>query len=137
MEDQPCLTAEAEERQVRRAACGHIGVQVDLGQRPLVGQAGGSTIAYVQTTDRRSTKVNMLNLTAARTVSRTAHCPSHGAVEATKQVPQPSFPFVLYGFRRLFTVARPYRCPMCGAKVSISSAPARGDGTSSNAETLT
>jgi hypothetical protein len=49
-------------------------------------------------------------------------CPTHGDVQATKEVPNVSFPFVAYLFRRIRSAFQPYRCPQCGDKVAKASA---------------
>jgi hypothetical protein len=45
-------------------------------------------------------------------------CPTHGQVQATREVPSMSFPFIINGIRRLAARNRPYVCPECGAQVS-------------------
>ena len=50
--------------------------------------------------------------------TRQATCTVHGRVQAEKQVPKLSFPFVITGPARGVAALRPYRCPACGAKVS-------------------
>jgi hypothetical protein len=45
-------------------------------------------------------------------------CPTHGDVEATRTLPRPSFPFVVYAIRRSLAQRRPYRCPDCGSPVT-------------------
>ncbi|HUZ98005.1 MAG TPA: hypothetical protein VMU74_01470 [Gaiellaceae bacterium] len=52
--------------------------------------------------------------------TRSGTCPTHGAVQATRTMPSPGFPFALYAIRRLVASRRPYRCPDCGAVVSES-----------------
>ena len=42
---------------------------------------------------------------------------THGAVQATRQVPGPSFPFIVYAVRRFIASRRPFRCPDCNAPV--------------------
>jgi len=49
--------------------------------------------------------------------TKAAHCPTHGAVQATRQVPGPSFPFIVYAVRRFIASRRPFRCPECNAPV--------------------
>ena len=45
-------------------------------------------------------------------------CPTHGSVEATRQVPQAGFPFLINAVRRQIAARRrPYLCPTCGARV--------------------
>jgi hypothetical protein len=57
---------------------------------------------------------------AAETQTRTGTCPTHGTVEATREMPRPGFPFVIFAIRRLVALRRPYRCPTCGAAVTWS-----------------
>jgi endogenous inhibitor of DNA gyrase (YacG/DUF329 family) len=52
--------------------------------------------------------------------TRSGRCPTHGTVEATRDVPQPHFPFVVYAVRRLLATRRPFRCPTCGQPVETS-----------------
>jgi hypothetical protein len=52
---------------------------------------------------------------ATETQTRTANCPTHGTVEASREMPRLGFPFVVYAVRRLIAARRPYRCPACGA----------------------
>ena len=47
----------------------------------------------------------------------TGRCPDHGIVQATKEVPSVSFPFVVYGVRRARAAMAPAHCPQCGAKL--------------------
>jgi hypothetical protein len=55
---------------------------------------------------------------ATETQTRTGTCPEHGSVQATREMPKPGFPFVVYAIRRLLAAKKPYRCPDCGATVS-------------------
>ena len=55
---------------------------------------------------------------ATETQTRTGTCPTHGTVQATREMPKPSFPFLFYAMRRLMTGNRPYRCPTCGTPVT-------------------
>ena len=48
----------------------------------------------------------------------TGRCPNHGMVQATKDVPKVSFPFILYGVRRAKAAMSPATCPQCGAKLA-------------------
>lgn len=56
---------------------------------------------------------------ATRTQTRTGTCPSHGRVEATREVPKLQFPFIVYGVRRLMARGRPFHCPTCGAETDM------------------
>lgn len=59
-------------------------------------------------------------MTTSKTETRTRQgtCPTHGRVQAEKQLPKITFPFVITGPARGIAAIRPYRCPTCGAKVS-------------------
>jgi endogenous inhibitor of DNA gyrase (YacG/DUF329 family) len=57
---------------------------------------------------------------ATETQTRTAVCPTHGTVEATREMPSAGFPFVINAVRRMLAARRPYRCPTCGAAVTTS-----------------
>ncbi|HWD07821.1 MAG TPA: hypothetical protein VHA57_01880 [Actinomycetota bacterium] len=59
---------------------------------------------------------------ATKTQTRTGTCPTHGTVEATREVPGPSFPFIVYGIRLLMAAFKPFRCPTCGLPVSRGAA---------------
>ena len=44
-------------------------------------------------------------------------CAAHGQVEATREIPQMGFPFVVYAVRRAIAQRRPFLCPQCGEAV--------------------
>ena len=45
-------------------------------------------------------------------------CPTHGEVEATRQIPRVTFPPIITAVRRAFLKwRRPYVCPTCSAVV--------------------
>jgi hypothetical protein len=52
------------------------------------------------------------------TRTRTSNCPTHGQVNAEKQVPRLKFPFIITGIARGIAAARPYKCPTCGVKTT-------------------
>jgi hypothetical protein len=52
-----------------------------------------------------------------KTETRYGTCPTHGHVTATREVPGPTFPFVLYAVRRYRARRQPYLCPACGKTV--------------------
>jgi hypothetical protein len=52
--------------------------------------------------------------------ARRETCPAHGSVNATKIVPKPHFPYIVFGVRKLLGLLQPYRCPACGGKTSPS-----------------
>ena len=51
--------------------------------------------------------------------TRRGTCAKHGAVDAERAVPRPSFPFFVYAVRRALASRRPFRCPECGAPASV------------------
>jgi predicted RNA-binding Zn-ribbon protein involved in translation (DUF1610 family) len=54
---------------------------------------------------------------ATETQTTSGYCPTHGDVEATRQVPRMSFPPIITAVRRALAKRRPYHCPTCGAAV--------------------
>ncbi len=54
----------------------------------------------------------------SETQTKSGTCPRHGSVEATRELPKPSFPFFVYAVRRYLAGKRPYRCPECGSPVT-------------------
>ena len=50
--------------------------------------------------------------------TRPGRCETHGLVEGTRTMPRLVFPFIITGMLRLVAMARPYRCPRCGASTS-------------------
>jgi hypothetical protein len=57
---------------------------------------------------------------ATEAESTTARCATHGLVQATRQIPEMGFPFVVYAARRYLARRRPFRCPTCGAAIDAS-----------------
>jgi hypothetical protein len=55
---------------------------------------------------------------ASETQTHTGTCPTHGSVEATREMPRAGFPFLVNALRRQIAARRPYRCPSCGAPVT-------------------
>ncbi len=55
---------------------------------------------------------------ATETETRTGACPTHGTVEASREMPRLGFPFLYFGVRRLLARKRPFRCPTCGQPVT-------------------
>jgi hypothetical protein len=51
-----------------------------------------------------------------REVATAGECPTHGIVQAVKQVPVFSPPGLFWAIRRAASVTRSYRCPECGTK---------------------
>jgi hypothetical protein len=54
---------------------------------------------------------------ATETQTTIGHCPTHGDVEATRDIPRVTFPPMITAVRRALAKRRPYRCPTCGAAV--------------------
>lgn len=50
--------------------------------------------------------------------TQTAHCPAHGDVEATREIPKMGFPFVYFAITRALARRRPFQCPECGEPVT-------------------
>jgi hypothetical protein len=55
---------------------------------------------------------------ATETETTTGACPTHGTVEASREMPRLGFPFLYFGVRRFLARRRPFRCPTCGQPVS-------------------
>jgi hypothetical protein len=55
---------------------------------------------------------------ATETQTTPGDCPTHGEVEATRQIPRVTFPPIITAVLRAFAKRhRPYQCPTCGAPV--------------------
>ena len=54
---------------------------------------------------------------ASETQTTTGECPTHGTVEATRDIPRVTFPPIITAIGRAIAKRRPYRCPTCGAAV--------------------
>jgi hypothetical protein len=54
---------------------------------------------------------------ATETQTAIGDCPTHGTVEATREIPRITFPPIINSVRRARAKRRPYRCPTCGAPV--------------------
>jgi len=52
--------------------------------------------------------------------TRTGRCPTHGTVNATRDMPKSGFPWIINGVRRLIAARRPFRCPTCDAPIETS-----------------
>jgi len=55
----------------------------------------------------------------SETESTEGHCPTHGDVEATREIPKMRFPYVYYAVVRALAKRKPYKCPACGAAVDV------------------
>ena len=51
-------------------------------------------------------------------ITKTGNCPTHGTVEAVKEVPAFKAPGLFYLLSSLANPFRPYKCPQCGQRVS-------------------
>ena len=56
---------------------------------------------------------------ATETETTTGHCPTHGTVEATRQIPRITFPPMITAVRRAVAKRRPFRCPTCDGVVDV------------------
>jgi hypothetical protein len=56
---------------------------------------------------------------ATETETITGDCPTHGIVEATRDIPEMAFPPLITAVRRAVARRRPYRCPICGTPVRV------------------
>ncbi|MBV9411966.1 MAG: hypothetical protein JO148_10235 [Acidimicrobiia bacterium] len=54
---------------------------------------------------------------ATETQTKHGDCPTHGMVEATRELPRVTFPPIITAVRRSLAKKRPYLCPECGAEV--------------------
>ena len=54
---------------------------------------------------------------ATETQRTIGDCPTHGEVEATRELPRVTFPPIITSIRRAVAKRRPYHCPTCGAAV--------------------
>jgi len=54
---------------------------------------------------------------ATETQTVTGYCPTHGAVEATREIPRVTFPPIITAVLRALAKRRPYRCPTCDTQV--------------------
>jgi hypothetical protein len=50
----------------------------------------------------------------------TGNCATHGVVRAVKEMPRPSWPFVVYLGKLIAASRSPYRCPECNQPVRRS-----------------
>jgi hypothetical protein len=57
---------------------------------------------------------------AAEVQTQTGRCATHGTVEATREIPQMSFPFVVYAILRARAKKKPFLCPECGGAVETA-----------------
>lgn len=55
---------------------------------------------------------------ATKTEIRSGTCPDHGSVEGTRELPRPSFPFIIYGIRLFLARRKPFLCPSCSLPLS-------------------
>ena len=51
------------------------------------------------------------------TQTKYGECPTHGQVQARRDVPSMSWPFIVSAVRRLASRNKPFTCPTCGSEV--------------------
>ena len=61
---------------------------------------------------------------ATEVQTQAGRCATHGTVQATREVPQMGFPYVVYALRRAIAQRRPFLCPECGTAVQADGPPA-------------
>ena len=54
---------------------------------------------------------------ATETQTTLGLCPTHGEVEATREIPRVTFPPIITAVRRSLAKRKPFRCPTCGKEV--------------------
>ena len=57
---------------------------------------------------------------AMETQTSIGDCPTHGEVEASRELPRIAFPPLISAVRRAIAKRRPFRCPTCGGEVQIT-----------------
>lgn len=55
---------------------------------------------------------------ATEVQTQAGQCPTHGSVEATREIPGMGFPFVYFAVARALAKRKPFRCPECGSPVT-------------------
>jgi hypothetical protein len=55
---------------------------------------------------------------ATTTDKRTGTCARDGTVQAERQLPKLTFPFLITAPMRYFAERKPFRCPECGSPVT-------------------
>ena len=51
--------------------------------------------------------------------TQAGQCPTHGTVQALREIPKLGFPFVWFAVARALARRRPFRCPECGNPVTV------------------
>ena len=54
---------------------------------------------------------------ATEVQTRAGRCSTHGTAQATREVPETRFPYVVYAIWRSVAQRRSFLCPECGAAV--------------------
>ena len=53
--------------------------------------------------------------------TKTGTCPTHGAVQGTREIPKLEFPFVVFAIMRGVAMwRRPFTCPQCGGVITAA-----------------
>lgn len=55
---------------------------------------------------------------ASEIQTQAGQCPTHGTVEATREMPGMGFPFIYFAIARALAKRKPFTCPECGAPVT-------------------
>jgi len=53
-------------------------------------------------------------MAAPEVQTRAGRCATHGAVEATREIPRLEFPYIVYAVLRWRAKRQPFLCPVCG-----------------------
>jgi hypothetical protein len=48
------------------------------------------------------------------------HCDTHGTIEATREIPTITFPWVVNAVRRSMAKRQPFLCPECGEPIEAA-----------------
>jgi hypothetical protein len=57
---------------------------------------------------------------ATEVQTQSGQCPTHGDVEATRDMPGSGFPWIYHAVQRMIAKRRPFVCPECGKPVQTS-----------------
>ena len=57
---------------------------------------------------------------ATETQTTTGRCPTHGTVEATREIPRMGFPFIVFAILRARARRKPFLCPECGGAAELA-----------------
>jgi hypothetical protein len=57
-------------------------------------------------------------IVASEVEFRAGHCPAHGDVEVTREIPEMGFPFIYFAIARAMARRKLFQCPDCGEPVT-------------------